>query len=137
MKPDMTLFGMSGFNIRHERIILIERIVNDCAYAFFHHPSMSTFVDIDCLFLQTRFRVIWMVNGYEFVLRVSAMNKPRAGSFFNMAFQMIYYYHDNIEYNHPMAHETITPCIMVEPIPGTHSDCIQCNHAGIRFKHAI
>lgn len=82
MKPGMPNNVMSGFNIRHERIILIERIVNDCAYIFFHHPSMSTFVDIDCLFLQTRFRVIWMVNGYEFVLRVGAMNKPRAGSFF-------------------------------------------------------
>lgn len=39
MKPDMALFVMSGFNIPHERIILIERIVNDCAYAFFHNPS--------------------------------------------------------------------------------------------------
>lgn len=76
MKPDMPNNVMSGFNIRHERIILIERIVNDCAYAFFHHQSMSTFVDIDCLFLQTRFHVIWMVNGYEFVQRASEMNKP-------------------------------------------------------------
>lgn len=50
MKPDMPNNVMSGFNINHERIILIERIVNDCAYAFFHHPSMSTFVDIDGLF---------------------------------------------------------------------------------------
>ena len=77
MKPDMTLFGMSGFNIRHERIILIGRIVNDCAYAFFHHPSMSTFVDIDCLFLQPRFRVIWMINGYEFVQSQRNEQAPR------------------------------------------------------------